>query len=77
MVWKPLPKEGPEFEAFMRSWRRTRVTRFLVDESLGRRITDLLREGWGADAEFAPDVGLGGRDDGECSPMPGGSGGFS
>jgi hypothetical protein len=47
MVWKPLPDEGPEFEAFMRSWRRTKASRFLVDESLDRRATGLLREGWG------------------------------
>jgi predicted nuclease of predicted toxin-antitoxin system len=52
----------PEKE-FERYWRRTRRTKFLVDENLGKGTAQLLRETRKVNVEFAADVGLGGRDD--------------
>ncbi len=60
MGWKPLPpvtdKQSRDFGRFKKK------ARFLVDESLGEAVARVLRENkW--NAEFAPDVGLGGHSD--------------
>jgi|SRR2546425_3015000 len=60
MGWKLLP---PTTEEQSREFSRLRQkARFLVDESLGHAVAEVLREdGW--NAVYATDVGLGGRSD--------------
>lgn len=65
MPWKPLIQDKDEEDTFGRFLSRTRRTKFLADESLGAQAAELIRREWKANVEFAPDVGLGGRDDTE------------
>lgn len=65
MPWKPLIHNSDEERAFEQQWRRTKRTKFLVDESLGEGTAQLLRKEWKANVEYAPDVGLAGHSDSE------------
>ena len=63
MGWKPVlldEQTQKDFESYL---RRTSRTKFLVDENLGEGTAQALREAWGANVEYAPHVGLEGKDD--------------
>ena len=61
MPWKPLSLPSDE-EVSRFSERFRKKARFLVDESLGKGVAEVLSDaGW--NVRFAGDVGLGGHDD--------------
>jgi predicted nuclease of predicted toxin-antitoxin system len=61
MPWQPAPETpDPDIEAYVRQFRKK--SRFLVDESLGIEVANVLRDmGW--NAKFVSEVGLGGHSD--------------
>jgi predicted nuclease of predicted toxin-antitoxin system len=63
MGWKPLIYSKGEEEDFDSHLRRARRTKFVVDENLGLGTAQALRDAWGANVEFGPEVGLEGKDD--------------
>jgi hypothetical protein len=61
MTWRRVP-EAPEkeVEAFVKQFRKK--ARFLVDESLGRNVADVLRD-YGWNTKYVGDLGLDGHSD--------------
>lgn len=64
MPWKSIELTKDEEREIESQYLSGKRTKFLVDENLGLETALYLQDA-GFKAEFAPDVGLGGRDDAE------------
>ena len=63
MGWKPLVHDEQYQKDFEGYLRKTRRTKFLVDENLGEGTAQALRGVWNANVEYAPHIGLEAKDD--------------